>query len=138
MNERNLKVLIVGGGGREHALAWKCARSPRVDEVLVAPGNAGTDLEPGVRNIDVDAEDIEGLVALAVCEGAHLTIIGPEVPLVNGIVDRFMSEGLPCFGPVAAAAMLEGSKAYTKDFLVRHNIPTAAYASFTNGDEAVS
>lgn len=138
MNGQNLKVLVVGGGGREHALAWKCAQSPRVDEVLVAPGNGGTALEPNIRNIDVGAEDIDGLVAIAAGEGAHLTIIGPEVPLVDGIVDRFMAEGLPCFGPVAAAAMLEGSKAYTKDFLARHNIPTAAYASFTDVDQAIA
>ena len=126
-----MKILIVGGGGREHALAWKCAASPRVEEVVVAPGNAGTALEPGVRNAAVAAEDVDGLVALARREGADLTIIGPEVPLVAGIVDRFEVAGLRCFGPRADAARLEGSKAFTKDFLARHRIPTAAYASFT-------
>jgi phosphoribosylamine--glycine ligase len=125
-----MKVLIVGGGGREHALAWKCAQSPRVSEVLVAPGNAGTALEPGVRNVSVSAEDIDGLTALALDESIDLTIIGPEVPLVAGIVDRFQQNGLRCFGPSASASQLEGSKAFTKDFLDRFNIPTAAYRNF--------
>jgi phosphoribosylamine--glycine ligase len=126
-----LKILIVGGGGREHALAWKCAASPRVDDVVVAPGNAGTALEPGVRNAAVAADDVEGLLALARRERVDLTIVGPEVPLVAGLVDRFAEAGLRCFGPRAEAAKLEGSKAYTKDFLARHRIPTAAYGSFT-------
>ncbi|MEJ2601842.1 MAG: phosphoribosylamine--glycine ligase [Gammaproteobacteria bacterium] len=126
-----MNVLIVGGGGREHALAWKCAASPRVTEVLVAPGNAGTALEPGVRNVAVGADDIDGLLDLARHEGIDLTIVGPEVPLVAGIVDRFRSDGLRCFGPTADAARLEGSKAYTKDFLARHRIPTAAYENFS-------
>jgi phosphoribosylamine--glycine ligase len=126
-----VNVLIVGGGGREHALAWKCAASPRVTEVLVAPGNAGTALEPGVRNVAVGADDIDGLLDLARREGIDLTIVGPEVPLVAGIVDRFRSDGLRCFGPTADAARLEGSKAYTKDFLARHRIPTAAYENFS-------
>ena len=126
-----MKILIVGGGGREHALAWKCAASPRVDEVVVAPGNAGTALEPGVRNAAVAADDVEGLLALARREGVDLTIVGPEVPLVEGLVDRFAEAGLRCFGPRADAARLEGSKAYTKDFLARHRIPTAAYGNFT-------
>jgi phosphoribosylamine--glycine ligase len=126
-----IKVLIVGGGGREHALAWKCAASPRVTEVLVAPGNAGTASEPKVRNVAVAAEDVAGLVALARRERIDLTIIGPEAPLVLGVVDAFAAAGLRCFGPRQAAAQLEGSKAFTKEFLRRHGIPTAAYATFT-------
>ncbi len=126
-----MKLLVVGGGGREHALAWKIAQSPRVAEVVVAPGNAGTALEPKCRNAAVPANDIAGLVALARAEGAGLTIIGPEAPLVAGIVDAFEAEGLPCFGPRKAAARLEGSKQFTKEFLVRHRIPTARYAAFT-------
>jgi phosphoribosylamine--glycine ligase len=126
-----MKVLIVGSGGREHALAWKCAQSPRVSEVLVAPGNGGTATEPRVRNVDVAAEDVPGLVALANQERVGLTIIGPEAPLVIGVVDAFQAAGLRCFGPLRAAAQLEGSKAYTKEFLKRHGIPTAAYATFT-------
>jgi phosphoribosylamine--glycine ligase len=126
-----VKVLIVGSGGREHALAWKCAQSPKVSEVLVAPGNGGTASEPRVRNVDVAAEDVPGLVALAKREHVGLTLIGPEAPLVIGVVDAFQAAGLRCFGPVQAAAQLEGSKAYTKEFLKRHGIPTAAYATFT-------
>jgi len=126
-----VKVLIVGSGGREHALAWKCAQSSKVSEVLVAPGNGGTATEPRVRNVDVAAEDVPGLVALAKQERVGLTIIGPEAPLVIGVVDAFQAAGLRCFGPVQAAAQLEGSKAYTKEFLKRHGIPTAAYATFT-------
>ncbi|HEX6398787.1 MAG TPA: phosphoribosylamine--glycine ligase [Steroidobacteraceae bacterium] len=126
-----MKVLIVGGGGREHALAWKCAQSPKVSEVLVAPGNGGTATEPRVRNVDVAAEDVPGLVALAKREQVGHTIIGPEAPLVIGAVDAFQGAGLRCFGPRQAAAQLEGSKAYTKEFLKRHGIPTAAYATFT-------
>ncbi|HET9865359.1 MAG TPA: phosphoribosylamine--glycine ligase [Steroidobacteraceae bacterium] len=125
-----MKVLIVGSGGREHALAWKCAQSPKVSEVLVAPGNGGTATEPRVRNVDVPAEDIAGLVALARQEHVGLTIIGPEAPLVMGVVDSFQAAGLRCFGPRQAAAQLEGSKAFTKEFLQRHGIPTAAYATF--------
>lgn len=126
-----MKVLIIGSGGREHALAWKCAQSSRVDEVLVAPGNAGTAREDNVRNVAVSSDDIDGLLALAQDEDIGLTIVGPEAPLVAGIVDRFNALGLPCFGPTAAAAQLEGSKAFTKDFLARHNIPTAAYRNFS-------
>ena len=126
-----MKILIVGSGGREHALAWKCAQSRRVSEVLVAPGNGGTATEPRVRNVDVAAEDVAGLVALAKAEKVGLTIIGPEAPLVIGVVDAFIAAGLRCFGPRQAAAQLEGSKAYTKEFLKRHGIPTAAYATFT-------
>jgi len=125
------KLLVIGGGGREHALAWKCAASPRVSEVLVAPGNAGTALEPRVRNLDVAADDVPGLVALAERERVGLTIIGPEGPLVLGIVDAFADRGLRCFGPRRAPSQLEGSKAFTKEFLRRHGIPTAGYATYT-------
>jgi len=126
-----MKVLIVGSGGREHALAWKCAASSRVTEVLVAPGNAGTATESKVRNVNVASEDVDGLVRLAVEEHVGLTIIGPEAPLVAGVVDAFKARGLRCFGPHAAAAQLEGSKAFAKEFLRRHRIPTAGYATFT-------
>jgi phosphoribosylamine--glycine ligase len=129
-----MKVLVIGSGGREHALAWKVAQSPRVTEVHVAPGNAGTALEPRVRNVEIAAEDIEGLVRHARVEQIGLTIVGPEGPLVRGVVDAFAAAGLRCFGPGRAAAQLEGSKAFTKDFLKRHGIPTAAYATFTRGD----
>lgn len=129
-----MKVLIVGSGGREHALAWKCAQSARVSEVLVAPGNAGTAGEPRVRNVEVAAEDVPGLVALARREQVALTIIGPEAPLVLGVVDAFEAAGLRCFGPRRAPSQLEGSKAFTKEFLRRHGIPTAGYATFTRGN----
>ena len=129
-----MKILIVGGGGREHALAWKSAQSPRVGHVYVAPGNAGTALEPKVSNVSVAADDIEALVAFASRERIDLTIVGPEGPLVAGIVDSFISAGLRCFGPSRAAAQLEGSKSFTKDFLRRHKIPTAGYATFTAAD----
>ena len=132
-----MKILVVGSGGREHALAWKCAQSPRVEEVIVAPGNAGTAREDRVRNADVSSDDIEALAKLAGDEGVALTIIGPEAPLVAGIVDRFAELGLPCFGPTAAAAQLEGSKAFTKDFLARHNIPTADYRNFDKLEPAL-
>jgi phosphoribosylamine--glycine ligase len=132
-----MKVLIIGGGGREHALAWKCAQSPKVSEVLVAPGNAGTALEPKLRNIAVAADDIDELLAVAQSEAVGLTIIGPEVPLVAGIVDRFREAGLACFGPTAKAAQLEGSKSFSKSFLKRHRIPTAAYRSFTELEAAL-
>ncbi|MEP6886188.1 MAG: phosphoribosylamine--glycine ligase [Gammaproteobacteria bacterium] len=126
-----MKILVIGGGGREHALAWKCAQSPRVQEVMVAPGNAGTALEPKVRNVDIPADDIEALLEFATRQDIALTIVGPEGPLVAGIVDRFTAAGRACFGPSRAAARLEGSKAFTKDFLKRHGIPTASYATFT-------
>src|SRR3984893_89996 len=126
-----LKGLIVGGGGREHALAWKCAASARVAAVLVAPGNAGTAHESGVRNVNVAAEDVAGLAQLAASEHVDLTIIGPEAPLVAGVVDTFAARGLKCFGPSQAAARLEGSKAFAKEFLRRYRIPTANSASFT-------
>ncbi|MCH6550251.1 MAG: phosphoribosylamine--glycine ligase [Proteobacteria bacterium] len=133
-----MKVLVVGSGGREHALAWKCAQSKNVTEVIVAPGNAGTALEPKLRNAAVGAGDIDGLLALARSESVELTIIGPEIPLVAGVVDRFREQGLPCFGPTAEAAQLEGSKAFTKEFLKRHDIPTAAYQSFTELEPALA
>ncbi len=126
-----MRVLVVGSGGREHALAWKCAQSERVSEVIVAPGNAGTAREPKVRNVDIAADDINGLIELAISEAVDLSLIGPEAPLVAGIVDRFEQTGLRCFGPSRAAARLEGSKDFTKRFLERHRIPTAAYSSFT-------
>jgi phosphoribosylamine---glycine ligase len=126
-----MRVLIVGAGGREHALAWKCASSESVKEVLVAPGNAGTALEARVRNVAVAAEDIAALVALARAERIDLTIVGPEAPLVAGIVDAFEAADLKCFGPHAAAAQLEGSKAFSKKFLQRHGIPSAKHATFT-------
>ena len=129
-----MKVLIVGAGGREHALAWKCAQSPRVTEVLVAPGNAGTATEPRMRNVAVAADDVAGLVALAAAERVDLTIIGPEAPLVLGVVDAFEAAGLRCFGPRRAPSQLEGSKAFTKEFLRRHGIPTAGYATFTRAN----
>jgi len=132
-----MKILVIGAGGREHALAWKLAQSPRVDEVLVAPGNAGTATEDKCRNADVAATDIDGLLALARGEGVALTVVGPEGPLVAGVVDRFREAGLRIFGPTAAAAQLEGSKAYAKDFLARHGIPTAHYAVHTQVEEAL-
>jgi len=133
-----MKVLIVGGGGREHALAWKCACSNRVHQVFVAPGNAGTATEPKVINVDVAADDIDGLLKFAIDEDIDLTIVGPEGPLVAGIVDRFRAADRRCFGPSAKSARLEGSKAFTKDFLNRHRIPTASFATFTaaNFDES--
>ncbi len=131
-----MKVLIVGGGGREHALAWKAAQSPAVDAVYVAPGNAGSALEPKVQNVELSADDLDGLLAFANARGIDLTIIGPEAPLVAGVVDAFQATGLACFGPTRAAARLEGSKAFTKDFLARHRIPTAGYRSFTELDAA--
>jgi phosphoribosylamine--glycine ligase len=133
-----VKVLVVGGGGREHALAWSLAQSDRVESVLVAPGNAGTAAESGVENVPVGAEDINGLLELAKTAQIDLTVIGPEAPLVAGIVDRFTKHGLKCFGPTASGARLEGSKAYTKDFLERYNIPTAGYANFTEINAALA
>jgi phosphoribosylamine--glycine ligase len=126
-----MKVLILGSGGREHALAWKIAQSPRVTQVFVAPGNAGTALENKVRNVEIAAENTPALIAFASQEKIDLTIVGPEGPLVNGVVDAFQAAGLRCFGPRKSAAQVEGSKAFTKDFLKRHRIPTATYANFT-------
>ncbi len=126
-----MKILIVGSGGREHALAWKASQSPKVSNVFVAPGNAGTALEDKLTNIDFAVEDIAGLLAFAQTEAIDLTIIGPEVPLVLGIVDAFQAAGLKCFGPSAKAAQLEGSKKFCKDFMARHKISTAEYETFT-------
>ncbi|HET7131521.1 MAG TPA: phosphoribosylamine--glycine ligase, partial [Gammaproteobacteria bacterium] len=131
-----MKVLIIGNGGREHALAWKAAQSPLASEVLVAPGNAGTAGEPKTRNVPVAATDIDALLELAVAERVDLTIVGPETPLVAGLVDRFDERGLKCLGPRSDGAQLEGSKAFTKDFLVRHGIPTAASQTFTDVEAA--
>jgi phosphoribosylamine--glycine ligase len=131
-----MNILIIGGGGREHALAWKAAQSPQAGRVFVAPGNAGTAQEPGLENVAIDADDIDGLLAFAQQQDIDLTIVGPEVPLVAGVVDRFSAAGLRCFGPTLAAARLEGSKSFSKDFLARHGIPTAAYATFTDSAEA--
>lgn len=126
-----MKILIVGSGGREHALAWKAAQSSQAEQVFVAPGNGGTASEPGVENVAIAADDIAGLVEFARRESIGLTIVGPEAPLVLGLVDAFAEAGLPCFGPRQASAQLEGSKAFAKDFLHRHGIPTAAYGVFT-------
>ncbi len=133
-----MNVLIVGGGGREHALAWKAAQSSKVGTVYVAPGNAGTALENKIRNVAIAAEDIDGLLEFARGNEIALTIVGPEAPLVAGIVDTFNAAGLKIFGPSKGAAQLEGSKAFTKDFLARHHIPTAAYGNFTDEDEAIA
>ncbi|MDE9463006.1 phosphoribosylamine--glycine ligase [Xenorhabdus bovienii] len=133
-----MNILIIGSGGREHALAWKAAQSPLADKVYVAPGNAGTALEANLENIDIDATDIAGLLAFAQSQNIGLTIVGPETPLVIGIVDAFQQAGLTIFGPTKAAAQLEGSKAFTKDFLARHQIPTAAYQNFTEIEPALA
>ena len=132
-----MKVLIVGGGGREHALAWKAAQSPRADIVYVAPGNAGTNHEHKIRNIPLNAEDVSGLVDFARREKIDLTIVGPEIPLVAGMVDAFQAAGLRCFGPRQDAARLEGSKSFTKEFLQRQHIPTADYGVFTEIEPAL-
>jgi phosphoribosylamine---glycine ligase len=133
-----MKVLIIGGGGREHAMAWKAAQSARVAQVYVAPGNAGTELEPGIENVAIGAEEIPALCRFAQRKAIDLTIVGPEVPLVEGIVDAFQDAGLRCFGPRRLAARLEGSKVFCKRFLERHSIPTAAFASFTDEARACS
>jgi phosphoribosylamine--glycine ligase len=127
-----VKVLIIGSGGREHALAWKLAQSPKVTEILCAPGNAGTATEVKTRNVAIAVTDFAALIDLARKEQVALTVVGPEIPLVAGVVDSFEAAGLKCFGPRAAGAQLEGSKAFTKDFLTRHRIPTAAYQTFTD------
>lgn len=131
-----MNVLIIGSGGREHALAWKAAQSDNVSKVFVAPGNAGTALEDKVENVAIGVEAIDELVAFAKDNQVELTIVGPEAPLVIGVVDSFKNAGLKCFGPTKGAAQLEGSKAFTKDFLARHNIPTAAYQNFTEIEPA--
>jgi len=132
-----MKVLVIGSGGREHALAWKAAQSPLVSQVLVAPGNAGTALEKNIKNVDIGAEDIPALLDFAKSNEIDLTIVGPEAALVAGIVDVFNENNLKIFGPTKAAAQLEGSKAFTKDFLERHNIPTAFYGNFTEIEPAI-
>ena len=133
-----MNILVVGSGGREHALAWKLSAPDSVSRVFVAPGNAGTALEPKLENVALDPMDIEGLAAFAKQNDCALTVIGPEAPLVAGIVDHFTEQGLACFGPTAGAAQLEGSKSFTKDFLARHNIPTASYAVFTEIEPALA
>ncbi|MES9870212.1 MAG: phosphoribosylamine--glycine ligase [Sedimenticola sp.] len=133
-----MNILVIGSGGREHALAWKAAQSPLADKVYVAPGNAGTALEPKLENVAIGVEDIDALVAFARENDIGLTIVGPEAPLVIGVVDAFNEAGLNCFGPTAGAAQLEGSKAFTKDFLARHEIPTADYQTFTEVDQALA
>jgi len=133
-----MKLLVIGSGGREHALAFKASQSPLVDTVFVAPGNAGTASEPGLVNVPIDPLDFEALAQFVMSNDIGLTIVGPEIPLVAGIVDDFSKRGLPCFGPCQAAAQLEGSKAFTKEFLVRHNIPTAHYRAFTETDPAIA
>ena len=133
-----MNVLVIGNGGREHALAWRAAKSPLADKVFVAPGNPGTAKEDKMENVNICVSDIQGLVDFAKKEQIGLTIVGPEAPLVDGVVDAFEKEGLKIFGPSKAGAQLEGSKSFTKDFLKRHNIPTAAYQVFTKTDEAVA
>ncbi|PPD28712.1 MAG: phosphoribosylamine--glycine ligase [Methylomonas sp.] len=133
-----MKILIVGSGGREHALAWKAKQSANVSHVFVAPGNAGTALEPGIENVAIQVDDIDGLLSFAQVRDIGLTIIGPEVPLVKGVVDAFTDAGMACFGPTAQAAQLEGSKSFCKDFMARHGIPTAAYQSFTDPEHAIA
>ncbi len=133
-----MNILIIGNGGREHALAWKAAQSPLADKVYVAPGNAGTALEPGLTNVEISATDIPALLTFAQSNDIGLTIVGPEAPLVIGVVDAFQAAGLKIFGPSQAAAQLEGSKAFTKDFLARHNIPSAEYQNFTEVEPALA
>ncbi len=133
-----MNILVIGGGGREHALAWKLAQSPKAGKVYVAPGNAGTAREPKMENVPIGAEDIAGLLHFAQEAQIDLTVVGPEAPLVIGVVDTFSAAGLRCFGPTQAAAQLEGSKAFTKDFLARHAIPTAWYQVFTEIDPAIA
>ncbi|ANQ22894.1 phosphoribosylamine--glycine ligase [Vibrio natriegens] len=133
-----MNVLIIGAGGREHALGWKAAQNPNVETVFVAPGNAGTALEPKLKNVNIGVEDTAALVAFAQEHAIELTIVGPEAPLVIGVVDAFNEAGLPIFGPTQAAAQLEGSKAFTKDFLARHKIPTGSYANFTEIEPALA
>lgn len=133
-----MKVLVIGGGGREHALAWKAAQSAQVETVFVAPGNAGTALEPKLENVAIGVEDIDALVSFAKEQAIELTIVGPEAPLVIGVVDAFRAADLPIFGPTEAAAQLEGSKSFTKDFLARHDIPTGYYKTFTEVEPAIA
>ena len=132
-----MKVLVIGSGGREHALAWQCACFNEVEHVFVAPGNAGTELESNISNVEIDSEDIPALIDFAKSEAIDITIVGPEAPLVIGIVDDFRAHGLSIFGPTKVAAQLEGSKAFCKDFLRRHEIPTAFYEVFTEEEPAI-
>ncbi|WP_019602674.1 phosphoribosylamine--glycine ligase [Teredinibacter turnerae] len=133
-----MKVLIIGSGGREHALAWKAAQSENVEKVFVAPGNAGTATEAKMENVPIDVMAFDELLKFATDNAIELTIVGPEAPLVDGLVDKFTASGLACFGPGKGAAQLEGSKSFTKDFLARHNIPTADYQTFTNEQDALA
>jgi phosphoribosylamine--glycine ligase len=133
-----MKILVIGNGGREHALAWKLKQSPEVDEIIVAPGNAGTAREPGMRNANVAVTDVDGLLTLALDENIALTVVGPEAALAAGVVDRFRNAGLRCFGATRIAAQLESSKAFAKDFLARHNIPTAHHAVFSELERALA
>ena len=133
-----MKILVVGNGGREHALAWRIRLSPQVREILIASGNVGTAVEPGMCNVLIAATDIAALLELAQSEKVDLTVVGSEAPLSLGIVDAFTAAGLRCFGPTQAAAQLESSKAFTKDFLLRHAIPTADYAVFTQLQPALA
>ena len=133
-----MNILIIGNGGREHALAWKIAQDPRVETVFVAPGNAGTATEAKCKNVAIQVTEIDALAEFAKANQVELTIVGPEAPLVQGVVDKFRAAGLSIFGPTAKAAQLEGSKAFTKDFLARHKIPTAGYANFTDVDQALA
>jgi phosphoribosylamine--glycine ligase len=132
-----MKVLIIGSGGREHALAWRCAQADSVEKVFVAPGNAGTAMEPKLENVTIGVDEFAALAEFALAESVALTIVGPEAPLVDGVVDYFRERNLACFGPSKGAAQLEGSKAFTKDFLKKHNIPTAAYQVFTDVATAI-
>lgn len=132
-----MNVLVIGNGGREHALAWKLAQSPRIERVLVAPGNAGTAREAKCENVEIGVTDIDALLALAEREAVAFTVVGPEAPLVAGVVDAFRAAGRRCFGPTAKAAQLEGSKSFAKDFMQRHGIPTAAYGSFEDETAAL-
>ncbi len=132
-----MHILIIGSGGREHALAWKAAQSELADTVYVAPGNAGTALEPNIENVEIAVDDLEGLKRFALDKDIGLTIVGPEAPLVAGIVDHFTAAGLKCFGPTRGAAQLEGSKAFSKEFMARHDIPTSDYQAFTEVDKAL-
>ena len=131
-----MNVLIVGSGGREHAFTWKASQSDHVEKIFIAPGNAGTSLEPKAENVDISASDIDALVSFAKKENIDLVIIGPEDPLVNGITNAFEKVGINCFGPELSGAQLEGSKDFAKSFMKKHSIPTASYESFTDADRA--
>jgi phosphoribosylamine--glycine ligase len=138
IEKTKMKILVTGNGGREHALAWKFAQSPSVEIVYLAPGNAGSGLDAGLENVAIDVMDFEGQIEFALENEIDLTMIGPEAPLVAGVVDQFQAAGLVCFGPSMAAAQLEGSKIFTKDFLQKYSIPTAKYGSFDSPEAALS